>query len=79
MRTSTDKAGLLRIIGIVADITARKLAETELALAHDRLRLAMESGKSVAWDWDVKSGRDSWFGDLRTVFGIPVGFLRRRM
>jgi PAS domain S-box-containing protein len=62
---------MLRIIGIVADITARKLAETELALAHDRLRLAMESGKSVAWDWDVKSGRDSWFGDLRTVFGIP--------
>jgi PAS domain S-box-containing protein len=51
--------------------TARKLAEKELALAHDRLRLAMESGKSVAWDWDVKSGRDSWFGDLRTVFGIP--------
>jgi PAS domain S-box-containing protein len=62
---------MLRIVGMVADITARKLAETELALANDRLRLAMESGKSVAWDWDIKSGRDSWFGDLRTVFGIP--------
>jgi PAS domain S-box-containing protein len=71
-RAHFDEQGrILRIIGIVADITARKLAETELALAHDRLRLAMESGKSVAWDWDVKSGRDSWFGDLRTVFGIP--------
>ena len=77
---------VLRIIGMVADITARKLAETELALAHDRLRLAMESGKSVAWDWDVKSGRDTWFGDLRTVFGIPsdsfvghVGEFRRRI
>jgi PAS domain S-box-containing protein len=31
----------------------------------------MESGKSVGWDWDVRSGRDSWFGDLLTVFGIP--------
>jgi PAS domain S-box-containing protein len=71
-RAQFDGQGrMLRIIGIVADITARKLAETELALAHDRLRLAMESGKSVAWDWDVKSGRDSWFGNLRTVFGIP--------
>jgi PAS domain S-box-containing protein len=71
-RAQFDGQGrMLRLIGIVADITARKLAETELALAHDRLRLAMESGKSVAWDWDVKSGRDSWFGDLRTVFGIP--------
>ncbi len=44
--------------------------EKELAVANDRLRLAMESGKSVGWDWDVKSGRDSWFGDLKTMFGI---------
>jgi PAS domain-containing protein len=40
-------------------------------VANDRLRLAMESGKSVGWDWDVKSGRDLWFGDLQTMFGIP--------
>jgi PAS domain-containing protein len=32
----------------------------------------MESGKTVGWDWDVKSGRDSWFGDLQTMFGIPA-------
>ena len=71
-RAHFDQQGrMLRIVGMVADVTARKLAETELALANDRLRLAMESGKSVAWDWDIKSGRDSWFGDLRTVFGIP--------
>jgi PAS domain S-box-containing protein len=62
---------MLRIVGMVADITARKLAESELALANDRLRLAMKSGKCVGWDWDVKSGRDSWFGDLSTMFGIP--------
>jgi PAS domain-containing protein len=31
----------------------------------------MESGKSVGWDWDVKSGRDFWFGELQTMFGIP--------
>jgi PAS domain-containing protein len=40
-------------------------------VANDRLRLAMESGKSVGWDWDVKSGRDFWFGELQTMFGIP--------
>jgi PAS domain S-box-containing protein len=39
--------------------------------ATDRLRLAMESGKTVGWDWDVKTGRDSWFGDLPTMYGIP--------
>jgi PAS domain S-box-containing protein len=51
------------------------LAKLELlsrvGLADGRLRLAMESGKSVGWDWDIKSGRDSWFGDLNSMFGIP--------
>jgi len=59
-----------RMLGISVDVTERKLAETELALANDRLRLAMESAKAVGWDWDVKSGRDLWFGDLQTTFGI---------
>ena len=72
-RAQFDAQGrILRIVGIIADITNRKQAETELALAHDRLRLAMEAGKSVAWDWDVKTGRNSWSGDLWTVFGIPL-------
>ena len=70
-RALFDKTGkTLRISGMVADITARKLAEIELALANDRLNLAMKSATSVVWDWDVESGRDSWFGDLQTMFGL---------
>jgi PAS domain S-box-containing protein len=52
-----------------------RLAKIELSslvgLTGNRLRLAMESGKTVGWDWDIKSGRDSWFGDLKSMFGIP--------
>ena len=67
-----DTAGrVITLHGTAQDITERKLSDTELALAHDRLRLAMESGKSVGWDRDVKSGRDSLFGDLQSMFGIP--------
>jgi signal transduction histidine kinase len=44
---------------------------SRLVFTSHRLRLAMKSGKTVAWDWDVKSGRDSWFGDLQSQFGIP--------
>ena len=46
-------------------------AETDLAVTCDRLRLAVEAGKSVGWDWDVQSGRSQWFGDLQTMLGIP--------
>jgi PAS domain S-box-containing protein len=71
-RAHFDEQGrILRIVGMVADITERKLAERELALANDRLRLAMEAGKSVGWDRDVKTGRDTLFGDLQSMFGMP--------
>src|SRR5579863_4095173 len=46
-----------------------RLAESHLS--HERLRMALVSGKSVAWDLDVKAGRDIWFGDLQAMFGIP--------
>jgi PAS domain S-box-containing protein len=50
------------------------LGKSELAAslgsANDRLNLAMEFGKAVGWEWDVKSKRISWFGDLKTNFGI---------
>jgi PAS domain S-box-containing protein len=73
-RADFDEQGrILRIVGMVTDITERKLAEHEVVLANDRLRLAMESGKSVGWEWDLKTGRDSWFGDLQTMFGLPTG------
>lgn len=70
---------LLAIAAIVllagAAYIREHLAKHELALsvglADDRLRLAMESGKSVGWDWDIKSGRNVCFGDLVTMFGIP--------
>lgn len=48
----------------------RRKTENELAVAYDRLRQALETGQSVVWDWDVKSGQDRWFGDLQSIFGI---------
>ena len=71
-RARFDKnGGMLRIVGMVVDVTERKLAERDLTLANDRLRLAMEAAKSVGWDRDVKTGRDTLFGDLQSMFGIP--------
>jgi PAS domain S-box-containing protein len=45
--------------------------ERDLVVTNDRLRLALEGGGSLGWEWDVKSGVLQWFGDLQTVFGIP--------
>ena len=48
----------------------RKQTEAELVRYGDRLRMAMESGKSVGWESDFESERRTWFGDLPTMFGI---------
>jgi PAS domain S-box-containing protein len=60
----------LLIFGLLWHRTRRREAETDLAIINDRLRLSVEAGRSVGWDWDIKTGRDRWFGDLETVFGI---------
>jgi len=63
------------IFGLLWQRTRRRKAEMELAITNDRLRLAVEVGRSVGWDWDVKSGRDLRFGDLENVFGIKSAML----
>lgn len=52
------------------DLTARKRIEAELAITNDRLRMAIEAGRFVGWDWDIKTGKNEWFGDLPAMFGI---------
>jgi PAS domain S-box-containing protein len=52
-------------------VEERKNAQDELRESEERLRLSMKSGKAVGWEWDLKSGRDSWFGDVQNMFGIP--------
>lgn len=61
----------LLILALLWHRMRRRKAEIELAVAHDRLRLAFEASKSSGWDWDTKSGRVRRFGDLQTIFGIP--------
>ena len=65
------------VFAFVEEITERKFAEQELFRSKERFRLAVEAGKSVGWEWDLKTGQDSWFGDLQTMFGIPSRNVRR--
>jgi len=66
------KGRVVRLRGTAQDINESKLAERALTLANDRLRLAMESGKTVGWDRNVETGRDTLFGDLQSMYGIPL-------
>ena len=58
-------------VAYIEEHFARNELISKLSLANDRLHLAMQAGKSVGWEWNLKTGRLSWFGDLQTMFGIP--------
>jgi PAS domain S-box-containing protein len=59
-----------RMIGVNMDVTEHKLAERELANANERLRLAIESGSVGGWDYDLKTGRNVWFGNAHAQLGM---------
>ena len=61
----------LAIVAYIKEHFAKSELIAQLSLANDRLRLAVEAGKSVGWEWDLKTGGLSWFGDLQNMFGIP--------
>jgi len=57
------------IVALFWQWRVRKNAQEDLALANERLRLAMECAKAVSWNMDIKKGRTSWFGALENMFG----------
>jgi PAS domain S-box-containing protein len=52
---------------------------TALPIASDLLRLALDAGGAVGWEWDLKNGRLLWFGSLQTMFGLPSNTFLGRM
>jgi PAS domain S-box-containing protein len=63
-------AGMLLAVAVfIQDYLVNREFTSDVGVAHDRLRLAMESGKTVGWEWDITSGDIVWFGDLQTMFG----------
>jgi len=59
-----------RMLGVNMDITERKLAEQELAIASERLHLAINSGSLGGWDYNLKTGKKVWFGKTQAQLGM---------
>lgn len=59
-----------RMLGINMDITARKLAEQALHASEDRFHRAQAAAKIGAFEWDLQSGKMSWFYEVPTLRGF---------
>ncbi|WP_300341763.1 CHASE domain-containing protein [Accumulibacter sp.] len=59
-----------RFIGLVRDITERKLAEERLLEANQRFDLAAESAGFGVWDWDIVANTLVWDDRMYALYGV---------
>jgi PAS domain S-box-containing protein len=59
----------LLILALLRNQLRRKRAETELSETYERLRLALNSAKSIAWELRIHTRKVRLFGDMKNVFG----------
>jgi PAS domain S-box-containing protein len=61
------------IMGVVIDVSDRRLAEAAVREGEERLRLGLDAGNTGTWDWDIASGRVTWSDRVYEFHGVPKG------
>nr|WP_165498789.1 PAS domain-containing protein [Chlorobium sp. N1] len=68
-----DDGALASYIGLVTDITERKLAEIRLHESKASLDYALEAAHAGVWEWDLKSDRNVWSEEVWRLYGLDPG------
>jgi diguanylate cyclase (GGDEF)-like protein/PAS domain S-box-containing protein len=74
--TSVD-GRTIGVVGIVRDISARKLAEQDLRASEERYALAARAASDGLWDWDLRSQDIYYSPRWKSMLGYEDGQIGR--
>ncbi len=60
----------------ITDLGPMLRAQSAIAESDDRLLLAAEAHKIGIFEWDVASGKLTWFANTEPLLGVPLGTLK---
>jgi len=67
-----DASGrIVRMIGMVSAVTERKRAEEALRTSEERLRLAQQAAQIGTFEWNIRTGLNTWTPELESMHGLP--------
>jgi len=67
IRNSSGKA--FRMIGVLRDVTERKIAEEEIKKSNERFEKVTQATQDAIWDWDILNDKLYWGEGYKTLFG----------
>jgi PAS domain S-box-containing protein len=65
--------GIVGFSGISRNIDGRKRAEEALRSSEQRLRLAQHAACIGTFEWDIRTGVNTWTPELEAMYGLPLG------
>ena len=60
------------VVGVMFDVTDRRLAEASLGVSDESFRLATRTVAGFLYDWDPATGLVERFGGAAEVVGHPI-------
>ncbi len=59
-----------RVVIAIQDITAERAAQAALIASEERLRLGLEAGRMVTWEFDLRTGQITRSANAHAIFGV---------